>query len=169
MSTRSLVGVLDDDGRTYRARYCHSDGYPSHQLPALGEALHEHHDSDLARLAAALLEHDWSFIAASEAAAEAADSGARSPYRPDHVQPTPGVGYHYTDHQDPEPGTGTLDEQDAGGGIEWLYLVAGDQIRAYYPVDGAWEHFGDFSAIDLKGLDHADLSAREEAAYARRY
>ena len=28
MSTRSYVGVLDPDGRTYRARYVHFDGDP---------------------------------------------------------------------------------------------------------------------------------------------
>lgn len=167
MSTRSLIGVLDADGRTYRARYCHSDGYPTHQLPALGEALHEHHDGDLTRLAATILQHDWSFIAASEAAAEAADATTRSEYRPDHVQPTAGVGYHYTDHQDPEPGTGTLDE-NADGMIAWLYLTAADEIRVFHAADGRWEHFGDFTVIDLKSLDQAELSTREAAVYARR-
>ncbi|MFI6029497.1 hypothetical protein [Amycolatopsis magusensis] len=166
MSTRSLIGVLNDDGRTFRVRYCHSDGYPTYQLPALGEALHEHHDGDLARLTAALLEHDWSFIAAGEAAAEVADATTRSEYRPSHVQPTAGVGYHYTDHQDPEPGTGSLDE-DADGMIAWLYLAAGDEIRVFHAADGRWEHFGDFTVIDLKSLDQAELSTREAAVYDR--
>lgn len=166
MSTRSLIGVLDADGRSYRARYCHSDGYPTYQLPALGEALHEHHDGDLARLATAILEHDWSFIAAAEATAEIADATTRSTYRPDHVQPVAGVGYHYTDHQDPEPSTGAVDDE-ADGMIEWLYLLVDDQIRAYHATDGHWAHFGDFGVIDLKSLDMADLNARESAAYDR--
>ncbi len=32
MSTPSYVGVLDPDGRTYRARYAHFDGAPSGPL-----------------------------------------------------------------------------------------------------------------------------------------
>ncbi len=167
MSTRSLLGVLDVDGRTFRARYCHSDGYPTHQLPALGEALHEHHDGDLDRLAATILKHDWSFIAAGEATAEVADPTSRSEYRPGHVQPTAGFGYHYTDHQDPEPGIGSLDE-NADGMIAWLYLAAGDEIRVFHATDGRWEHFGDFTVIDLKSPDHTELSTREAAVYAQR-
>lgn len=161
MSTRSLVGVLDADGRTYRARYCHSDGYPTHQLPALGLALHEHHDGDLSRLATAILEHEWSFIAAAEAAAEVADATVRNPYRPGHVQPVAGVGYRYTDSA-AEPTTGTLDE-DADGMIAWLYLLAGDRVGVHRAKNGRWQHFGDFSVIDLKSLDVADLRTRQDA------
>ena len=34
MSTRSRIGILNPDGST-RTIYCHSDGYPEHQLPIL--------------------------------------------------------------------------------------------------------------------------------------
>ncbi|HEY3480361.1 MAG TPA: hypothetical protein VGL02_15800, partial [Streptomyces sp.] len=90
----------------------------------------------------------------------------RSPYRSDRIQPIAGIGYRYTDHEDPEPGTGTLDE-DADGMIAWLYLAAADQIRVFHATDNRWEHFGDFTVIDLKNLDQADLHNRQEAVYAR--
>ena len=38
MSTRSYVGVLDADGRTYHARYVHFDGDPRTVRPAGGGA-----------------------------------------------------------------------------------------------------------------------------------
>ena len=34
MSTRSRIGILNPNGST-RTIYCHSDGYPEHQLPIL--------------------------------------------------------------------------------------------------------------------------------------
>ncbi len=34
MSTRSRIGILNPDGST-KTIYCHSDGYPEHQLPIL--------------------------------------------------------------------------------------------------------------------------------------
>lgn len=163
MATRSFVGVLDADGRSFRVRYCHSDGYPTHQLPALAEALHDHHDGDLARLADAIMRHDWSFLAAGEAAAEVADPNTRHEYRPDHIQPTAGVGYHYTQPLGPEPGCGTLDE-DAHGMIAWLYLAAGDQIRVFRARQSRWLPFGEFTVADLANLDLSEVAAREAAA-----
>jgi hypothetical protein len=164
MSTRSLIGVLDPDGRTFRARYCHSDGYPTYQLPALAAALHDHHDGDIDQLGQDILRYDWSFIAADEATAETADPAYRSASRPDHVVPFAGVGYRYTD-SDEQPSTGTLDEHIDDRVIEWLYLFAGDQIRVLRPDEGTWVPFGEFSVIDLKAVDHADLAAREQAIY----
>uniref|UniRef100_UPI003F49A275 hypothetical protein n=1 Tax=Amycolatopsis sp. CA-096443 TaxID=3239919 RepID=UPI003F49A275 len=163
MPTRSLVGVLNEDGRTYRARYCHYDGYPTNQLPALGEALHKHHAGDLARLAGTLLEHDWSYLAADEAAAQAAD-GTRKGGR---LQPTAGIGFHYAGNRDLEPETGTLDE-DVADGVQWLYLISGSEVHVHYEAGGAWAHFGDYIAADLAHLDVHDLIARESAARGRR-
>ena len=34
MSTRSRIGILHEDGTT-ETIYCHSDGYPEHQMPIL--------------------------------------------------------------------------------------------------------------------------------------
>ncbi|WP_158854316.1 hypothetical protein [Saccharothrix deserti] len=116
-------------------------------------ALDEHHDGDLSRLAAAILEHEWSFIDADEAAAEVADATVRAPYRPDHVQPVAGVGYRYTDSA-PDPTIGTVDG-DADGMIAWLCLLVNDQVVVYHAKNGRWTHFGNFSVIDLKNLDFA--------------
>jgi hypothetical protein len=35
MSTNSSIGMLDNDGKTITAIYCHWDGYPEHHLPIL--------------------------------------------------------------------------------------------------------------------------------------
>jgi len=166
VSTRCLIGVLGVDGRTYRARYCHNDGYPTHLLPALGEALHEHHDGDLPRLAAAILEADWSSVAPSKATMELADASTRSAQRADHLQPVSGVGYHDTEHLAPEPRIGAVDEE-TDGAIKWLYLMGDDQIRVHHAVNGGWEDFGHFTLVDLKSLDLTDLHTRESAADAR--
>uniref|UniRef100_UPI003F49AF97 hypothetical protein n=1 Tax=Amycolatopsis sp. CA-096443 TaxID=3239919 RepID=UPI003F49AF97 len=155
MPTRSLIGILSDDGRTYLSRYCHNEGRPTHQLPALGEALH-HHAGDLALLVAVLLDHDWSYLAPSEAAAEAAD-GAR---RNGGLQPIAGIGYRYADNPGRAPVSGALDEGGVGG-IEWLYLVSGNEVRVHYEAGGAWAHFGTYDAADLAHLDLNDLTARE--------
>ncbi|MET9265292.1 hypothetical protein [Amycolatopsis sp. NPDC004079] len=163
MPTRSLIGILSDDGRSYRARYCHSDGYPTHMLPVLGEALHKHHAGDLAPLAAALLRHDWAYLAPGSAADEAHDGGQRS----DRLQPTAGVGFHYAGSRELEPINGTLDE-DAGGSATWLYLISGDEIRVHYETGGAWAHFGDYGSAELAHLDPTDLIARESAVTGRR-
>lgn len=165
MSTRSLIGVLEENARTFQARYCHSDGYPAYQVPALAAALHEHHDGDLNRLAEAILRYDWSFIDADQAVAEEADPSRRSPSRPEHVQPVPGVGYRYTD-SDPTPSTGALDEHIHGTTIGWLYLLGDDRLRVFHVAEQRWRSFGEFSITDLKAVDHADLAAREQAIYA---
>lgn len=163
MSTRSLIGVLDPDGRTFQVRYCHSDGYPTYQLPALAAALHDHHNGDLNQLGEDILRFDWSFIAADAATAETADPSRRSTSRPDHVQPFAGVGYRYTDSDD-QPSTGAIDGTP-GAMIAWLYLLAGDHIRVLRHGEGRWEPFGEFSVVDLKNLDLADLTGREQAIY----
>jgi hypothetical protein len=36
MSTRSFIGIVQEDG-TVKGVYCHSDGYPSNQMPLLTE------------------------------------------------------------------------------------------------------------------------------------
>lgn len=64
---KSLIGLLEPDGRTFRARLCHSDGYPTCQVPALGVALHKYYDGDLDCLAQDILRHNWDFIAPDEA------------------------------------------------------------------------------------------------------
>lgn len=35
MSTRSVIGVYDNDTNSVKLVYCHSDGYPDHMVPAL--------------------------------------------------------------------------------------------------------------------------------------
>ncbi|PXY25445.1 hypothetical protein [Prauserella muralis] len=89
---KSLIGLLEPDGRTFRARLCHSDGYPTCQVPALGVALHKYYDSDLDRLVQDILRHDWDFIAPDEATVDAQESapGSRK------AQPFAGVGYYLT-------------------------------------------------------------------------
>ncbi len=58
MSTRSYVGVLDPDGRTYRARYAHVDGDPD-TMPYLIAAVwwHTFHRDGAAATRALLAHH----------------------------------------------------------------------------------------------------------------
>ncbi|WNV83122.1 hypothetical protein [Umezawaea sp. Da 62-37] len=166
MATRSLIGILDADGNTFRARYCHLNGDPAQQLPALGQALHKHHDGDVAQLATSLMKYDWTFLAANDATAEIADPSVRDPHLPDHLQPVSGVGYRHTTIPDGTPPiTGAVDG-DAAGMIAWLYFLVDHQVRVYRGGDSRWKPFGRFTAVDLNHLHLADLTTRQVVADA---
>jgi hypothetical protein len=154
MSTRSLIGILHDDG-TYQARYCHNDGYPSHQVRQLAEALHRYHGGDAEQLLEEILREDWSSMAPAAASAELA-TGGRSPYKPDHVVPHAGIGYFYTDStEDPMPGALT---EDTEIDFEWLYLFTGDQLRVFANdySQRRWRGHRDYQLYDLKDVDALD-------------
>ncbi len=60
MSTRALVGVIDEIGN-YRARYVHNDGYPDHMGPALAAILTDRSRALVDSLAT-IMAADWSVL-----------------------------------------------------------------------------------------------------------
>lgn len=157
MSTRSLIGTLNEDG-TYEAHYCHNDGYPSHQVRQLAEALHSYHGGDADQLIEEILREDWSSLAPADASAELA-TGDRSPFKPDHVVPHAGIGYFYTDSSE-APIAGALDE-DTEIDFEWMYLFTGDQLRVFANdySQRRWRGHRDYLLYDLKDIDSLDTGA----------
>ncbi len=144
MSTRSLIGTLDADGRSFRARYCHSDGYPQHQVPALARAL-EVFGGDLDTLTTTILSNEWSLIAPIGSDEDSTERGSS-------VANATRVGRFYADSLvDLDPEEGQIDEDPIVDrlGIEWLYLFSEEQLRVYASHIGNWMHFADFPLADL--------------------
>ncbi|GAA2782994.1 hypothetical protein [Saccharopolyspora taberi] len=172
MATRSLIGVLDADDHSFRARYCHNGGYPDHQVPKLGLALHRFHDGDVERLMTELLSREWSAIDPAAASAECADQPGlgdevRQP-RPSHIEPHGGIGFYYTDvDPDEEPLDGDLGE-DPDLAYEWLYLFTGDQLRVFANQPSnqharRWAPFGDFPVSELATITADETTRRLHA------
>lgn len=170
MSTCSLIGVLDAHEHTFRARYCHNEGYPSHQVPKLGLALHCFHDGDTDRLTTELLGRDWSVIDPAGATAEYADQPGLGDevrlLRPAHIEPHGGIGFYYTDvDPDEEPVDGHLGE-DPDIAFEWLYLFTDDQqLRVFANRPGnqhsrRWMTFGAFPVTDLATVTAEEITQR---------
>src|SRR5205823_6115301 len=114
MSTRSYVGVLDPDGRTYRARYVHFDGDPE-TMPFMLAAVWWHtFDRDGVATGQALLAHDWEGIGPDI-------TDQTEPTFPGY-RPVPGVEIAFPhDDEQPEPVTGTLVEAAPTTPMQWMY------------------------------------------------
>ncbi len=114
MSTRSYVGVLDADGRTYHARYAHFDGDPD-TMPYMIAAVWWHtFGRDTTATAQALLAHDWEQIGP--------DLTAETPPSMPGYQPIAGVGMAMP-AQDPQPVTGLLTDALPATPLQWMYLI----------------------------------------------
>jgi hypothetical protein len=115
MSTRSYVGALDADARTYRVRYAHFDGDPD-TMPYLIAAVWWHtFGCDSARTVAALLAHDWEQIGP--------DFTAHTPLSMSGYQTVPGVGMALpTADTSTDPITGQLTDPVGEYPIRWMYL-----------------------------------------------
>ncbi len=116
MSTRSYVGVLDTDGRTYRARYVHFDGDPD-TMPYMIAAVWSHtFDRDATAAGQALLAHDWEQIGP--------DITADTPPSMPGYRPVPGVGMAMPpDDREPRPVTGLLSDPLPDTPLQWMYLL----------------------------------------------
>lgn len=170
MATRSLIGVLNADDLTYRARYCHNDGSPRHQVPMLGMALHRFHDGDTERLTTEILSREWSTIDPAGASAEYADQPGLGDEvrlgvpRPSHIEPHGGIGFHYTDiTPDEEPIDGHLGESPDLA-YEWLYLFTGDEQLCVFAnrrgirLDRRWAPFADFLVSELATVTSDEIA-----------
>ena len=116
MSTPSYVGVLDPDGRTYRARYAHFDGAPD-TMPHMIAAVWWHtFGRDGAATGQALLAHTWEQIGP--------DITADTPIMLPGYRPVPGVGIAFPEQDtEPQPITGNLTITDATAAASWMYLI----------------------------------------------
>jgi hypothetical protein len=118
MSTRSVVGTIDDAG-TFRGRYVHSDGYPSWQGPALTRIL-ARLDGDLPQMIRTVTTdwYGWSIL-------DGAQEGRYDDMLGERGARVPGFGVAYTTAQgQSEPDDWTT--FDPAGGfldcfIEWAY------------------------------------------------
>lgn len=106
MSTRSIIAVPMDNG--FRGRYCHLDGYPSHQVPVLLKIVAR---LGVERASEVLTRehHSWSLLTGEEAAYRGLGT-----YR--HV---PGVG---SAHLDGDPGE-WFDQNCPSGIFEYAYVL----------------------------------------------
>ena len=116
MSTRSYVGVLQADGRTYRVRYAHFDGAPG-TMPYLIAAVWWHtFGGDDAATVAALLAHDWQQIGP--------DITADTPPSMPDYRAIPGVGMAMPAADTaPQPLTGQLPDVMPRTPIRWMHLI----------------------------------------------
>jgi hypothetical protein len=164
MSTRSLIGSLEPDGLGYQARYCHNDGYPSHRLRQLADALHGVYAGDPAPLVAEILHRDWSVRSADAASTEVVTGEVRNPLRAPHVMPHAGIGYGYVDSCPTEILRGTLAEQPDRL-FEWLYLVdATGVLRVFGNKHGQrWVAHHDLTVAELKDLDVVEVARGQRA------
>lgn len=154
MATRSLVGALDPDGITYRARYCHFDGYPANQLRELGIALYRYHGGDLTTLVRILLDHDWSALKPDEATSEH-HAGQSDSTGPGHIKAMLGIGRYYTDGEQ-HPRIDTLTAAPHGG-IEWMYLFTADgrYLRVLRADGDTWVLDRNLPVADLDRFAHS--------------
>lgn len=170
MAHRSLIGVLNADGHSFRARYCHNGGSPDHQVPQLGLALHRFHDGDADRLTTELLNREWSAIDPAGASAEYADQPDLGDEvrvglpTPSHIEPCDGVGFCYTDvDPDEEPLDGDLGEEPDLDYV-WLYLFTGDRLRVFANQHGScWAPFDDFPVSELATVTPDEITQRLHA------
>jgi hypothetical protein len=116
MSTRSYVGVLDPDGRSYRARYVHFDGAPDTMPYLIAAGWWHTFGQDDAATVAALLAHDWEQVGP--------DLTAQTPPSMPGYQPVPGVGMAMPpDNTQLRPVTGLLSDPMPDGPLQWMYLI----------------------------------------------
>ncbi len=146
MSTRSLIGTFNADGQFFRVRYCHNDGYPEHQVPALARALRVF-DGDVDRLTNTILSNEWSAIhPASIDSTTDGDTTAHDDARR--------VGVFYIDADvDLDPWDGHLGEHPSLD-YEWLYLFTDELLYVYanQAREGGWRERAVFSVENLPAI-----------------
>lgn len=129
MSTRSRIGILHADGTT-ETIYCHSDGYPEHQMPILTG-----HYETAEKVGALLALGDLSILKERIAPAEdeshgfAFDERAKDvtvAYHRDRGEPLQSAQHHSSIHA----------LKDSEWDIEWFYLFDEEKTAWLPPVKG---------------------------------
>ena len=123
MSTRSRIGILHEDGTT-ETIYCHSDGYPEHQMPILTG-----HYNSIEQVEELIDLGDLSILKERIAPDEGEPHGFAPAHRAEHVT----VAYH-RDRGEPLTEPQHHDSVDALKAAEW-------DIEWFYLFDvknGAW-------------------------------
>lgn len=158
MGTRSVIAIPTDSG--FRGRYCHWDGYPSHQLPALFGIV-ARLGVDVARRTLTEDHRSWSHLVTPDRPAST-DSllGAGGTL--------PGVGVFHTDlsaHEDP-----WITNRDTDSWCEWAHVLNDGGVAVFEATSGAWAHVADVRYRDpltedlLRWLDDSQRTARRPAA-----
>lgn len=134
---KSLIGLLEPDGRTFRARL------PQRRLPDLPGARAGCRPAQVLRRRSRLLGagHPAPQLGLHRSRRGDVDAQDSAPGSRE-AQPFAGVGYYLTGF-DTAPSIGTLDEK-VDGMITWLYVLTGNQVRVFH-ADERWQPFGDFS------------------------
>lgn len=194
MSTRSIIGTTT--GTTFEGLYCHFDGYPTSQVPALAQIItRDGHDAlpiltGATQAARGGATASWESLVAEM---PAADTELPFADRSDWIESVPakdrdpGIGHLYTHlsmgrdnardsivegygtvHLDsPIRFSGTLSDPHAQTGwCEWAYLFTEDLTLVVFEIADGLVEVGRFTREDLAALADGDESIRERVGHA---
>lgn len=150
---RSLVGVLNQDCVTWRARHCHTHGHPTHQVDQLAIARYRFHRDHPDALTTMLLACDWYQLAPDAAHADTDLATPISPLLRAGFVSIAGIGYSFANARCTTPATGRLDEQP-NASYPWLYLFTATGALAVYHRGATprWDFHDRYDADQLRDL-----------------
>lgn len=140
MSTRSVIAKPTDDG--WVGRYCHSDGYPEHQIPELIRIVRE---KGLDRTIDILINFNagWSYLTPYPELTKGYNDDGR-------FKTVSNYGIAYTTKIVPMPGQPDyrqarmedwITNTDNDTWCEWAYVLTPEGIEVYEASGDGWIHF----------------------------